>query len=338
MGAVPTDLHHRCRDLIVDLGLGQPADVTEVVPLTGGVASDIARVRVAGRDYCVKFALARLRVAAEWFAPPHRSRAEYAWLEVAGQAAPRAVPALFGYSDRLQGFAMEYLAGQEVRLWKASLLAGTPPRDEAARVASVLGRIHATGAAPGFDRSRFDNAADFHAIRVEPYLLFTAQRHPAVAGRLAGLAAGLDRAAITLVHGDVSPKNILLRGQGPVLLDAECATMGDPAFDVAFCLNHLILKSLHLPALRTRLRAAVPAFWRAYRPHVAWEPPAAVEARVAALLPALMLARVDGKSPVEYLSDADRARVRALSLPLIADPVPGLGALLHRLDAGDPAR
>jgi aminoglycoside phosphotransferase (APT) family kinase protein len=338
MGAVPTDLHHRCRDLIVDLGLGQAHDVTEVEPLTGGVASDIARVQVAGRDYCVKFALARLRVAAEWFAPPHRSRAEYAWLEVAGQAAPGAVPALFGYCDRLQGFAMEYLAGPEVRLWKATLLAGVPPHDEAARVASVLGRIHAAGAAPGFDRGPFANTADFHALRVEPYLLFTAARHPAVADRLHDLAAGLDAASITLVHGDVSPKNILLRAGSPVLLDAECATMGDPAFDVAFCLNHLILKSLHLPEQRQALRAAVASVWQAYRPLVAWEPPAALEARVAALLPALMLARVDGKSPVEYLSDANRALVRARSLPLIADPAPDIGALLHRLDAGDPAR
>lgn len=335
---MPTDLHRRCVGLIVDLGLGQARDVTEVVPLTGGVASDIARVRVAGRDVCVKFALARLRVATEWFAPPHRSRAEYAWLSVAGQVAPEAVPALLGYSDRLQGFAMAYLAGPEVRLWKADLLAGVPPRDEAARVADVLGRIHARGATPAFDRSPFANAADFHAIRVDPYLLFTARRHPAVARRLQDLAAGLDAAAITLVHGDVSPKNILLRAGSPVLLDAECATMGDPAFDVAFCLNHLILKSLHLPALRPSLQDAVVSFWQAYRPHVTWEPPEAVEARVAALLPALLLARVDGKSPVEYLSEANRALVRVRSLPLIADPAPHLGALLHRLDAGDAAR
>jgi hypothetical protein len=86
------------------------------------------------------------------------------------------------------------------------------------------------------------------------------------------------------------------------------------------------------------LRAPVLSYWQTYRPHVVWERPEALEARVTALLPALMLARVDGKSPVEYLSDANRALVRALSLPLIADPAPDLGALMHRLDAGDPAR
>ena len=91
----------------------------------------------------------------------------------------------------------------------------------------MLGRVHAAGAAADFDRSAFDNSADFHAIRVEPYLLFTAHRHPTVAPRLLQLAASLDAARTTLVHGDVSPKNILFRGDQPILLDAECANMGE---------------------------------------------------------------------------------------------------------------
>lgn len=316
--------------LVVALGLGRAEDVSAVAPLTGGVASDIARVTVGDRDYAVKFALARLRVAAEWLAPVHRSRAEYAWLKVAGGVAPEAVPALFGYDDGLGGFAMAYLA--DGRQWKAALLAGAAAEPVAAAVADVLGRIHAAGAVPGFDRGPFGNAADFHALRVEPYLLHSATRHEGVAERLRALAAGLDRAAVTLVHGDVSPKNILVQTGGPVILDAECATMGDPAFDVAFCLNHLILKSVHLPGSRAELRQAAVAFWRAYAAHVVWEEAAAVEARVAALLPALMLARVDGKSPVEYLTPGGQAEVRARALALLGDPVAGLAALLARME------
>ena len=53
-----------------------------------------------------------------------------------------------------------------------------------------------------------------------------------------------------LVHGDVSPKNILGGPAGPVFLDAECAWWGDPAFDLAFCLNHLLLKCLWTPRAR----------------------------------------------------------------------------------------
>lgn len=324
-------LHHRSCALIEALGLGQNAEVSAVTPLAGGVASDIARVDVGAKSYCVKFALPQLRVAAEWFAPEHRSRAEFAWLNIAGQVAPEAAPRLFGYNDDLKGFAMEYICGPEVHLWKTMLLAGVPEQGEAVRVADLLGRIHAVGSAAGFDRAAFNNSADFHSLRVEPYLLFTARHHPALAARLHDLAARLDAAAITLVHGDVSPKNILLRGGSPVLLDAECASMGDPCFDVAFCMNHLILKSVHMPQHRAELLAAVAAFWTAYAAQVTWEAPSQIEARVAALLPALMLARIDGKSPVEYLSDLARAKVRALAIPLIATPVTGLEDLLERI-------
>ena len=330
---MPDNLKTRCVDLIEALGLGRASEVSEVASLTGGVASDIARVVVGGKSYCVKFALEKLRVAADWHAPVHRSRAEYAWLSVAGKVAPGAAPEMHGFSEAEHGFAMSFITGADVRLWKTSLLNGDPISDEAARVADVLGRVHAAGAAADFDRSAFDNSADFHAIRVEPYLLFTAQQHPSVAQNLVHLAASLDAARVTLVHGDVSPKNILFRGNQPILLDAECASMGDPCFDVAFCLNHLILKSVHLPKSRARLLESVLEFWQAYAPHVGWEDLAALESRTVALLPALMLARIDGKSPVEYLSESERAWVRAKALRLLEHPEDGLRSLVSNLSA-----
>jgi aminoglycoside phosphotransferase (APT) family kinase protein len=331
-----TPLDRRCIDLVEDLGLGSAAEVRKIQPLTGGVASDIARVTVGTRIFAVKFALERLRVAEPWFAPPHRSRAEYRWLEAAGRVARGAVPALHGYSEATGGFAMEFVEGPGVRNWKAALLAGAPAAEVAGRLAAVLGAVHAAGAAPGFDRAPFANAADFHTLRTEPYLLFTATRHPAVADRLRALATALDRASVTLVHGDVSPKNILVRDGAPVILDAECATIGDPAFDVAFCLNHLILKSFHLPAQRDDLRAAARGFWAAYATAVRWETPDALEARVAALLPALMLARVDGKSPVEYLGPEAAAMVRRAALRRLARPAQGIGDLIDSIDDTEP--
>lgn len=134
-----------------------------------------------------------------------------------------------------------------------------------------------------------------------------------------------------LVHGDVSPKNILLRDCAPILLDAECATMGDASFDLSFCLNHLMLKAVHVPALRDVLWDEARALWAAYVPHVTWEPPEALNARVAALLPALFLARVDGKSPVEYMTEAEADLVRRIAPPLIAVPLPTLDALIETI-------
>ena len=318
------------------LGLCRAGEVTSVRPLTGGVASDIAAVTFNGRTVCAKFALAKLKVTDDWFAPIHRGRAEYAWLAAAGRVAPGAVPKLLGWSDAQNGFAMEFVEGPEIYLWKAALLQGDPPQGEAVAVATVLGQLHAASTASDFDRTAFDNADDFDQLRLDPYLRFTAGRHPDLAAPLQAMADQLLQSRIALVHGDVSPKNILLRSGQPIILDAECATMGDPAFDVAFCLNHLVLKSFHLPhrqaALRAALRAEVLAFWRAYVGFVRWEDPTAMEARVAALLPMLMLARVDGKSPVEYLTEDSRAQVRRAAKPLIAAPATDLAALLNQLN------
>lgn len=304
------------------------------MPLAGGVASDIAFVRFRNRAVCVKFALERLRVEQDWRAPVHRGRAEYAWLTVAQGVRPGIVPALHGWSDTQCGFAMEYVAGAGIYLWKAALLAEEPDRSEAAQVADALGEIHAASTARGFDAAPFRNAQDFEALRLDPYLRHTARKHPDLSGPLIAMADVLGRHDRVLVHGDVSPKNILFRDYRPVLLDAECATMGDGVFDVAFCMNHLVLKAIHLPGSRARLVRAIRVFWAAYRPHLTWDDPAAFEARVARLLPMLMLARVDGKSPVEYLTPAGQAQVRALARALISRPVTQVGAVAAVL-AGD---
>jgi hypothetical protein len=113
-----------------------------------------------------------------------------------------------------------------------------------------------------------------------------------------------------------------------VFLDAECAWYGDPAFDLAFCLNHMLLKCLWTPAATRGFLACFDALSAAYLAGVGFEPPAALEARAAALLPGLFLARVDGKSPVEYVRrDEERNRVRATALPLLADSPPRLSAV-----------
>jgi len=328
--AESSTLEARARALVVTLGLASEAGIAAVTPLSGGVSSDIARVDLPGRAVCVKFALPKLRVAAEWRAPVRRNAAEYAWLEVAGHLAPGAAPALLGRDPAAGGFAMALVAAP---VWKEALLGGAPAEPAAASLGAVLGRIHAGSAAPGFEAARFANQDDFHALRIEPYLLHTARAHPDRAERLEGLAGALYAARAVLIHGDVSPKNILLAGAGPCLLDAECATMGDPAFDLAFCLNHLVLKAVHMPHLAGERLAAARAMWRAYAPHVAWEAPEAVDARTGALLPALMLARVDGKSPVEYLSASGRGRVRALARAMLATPPQSLEAALATIAA-----
>lgn len=325
------DFRSRCHKLVVELGLGRAGDIQSIEPLTGGVASDIAKVVVAGNAICIKFALPKLKVAQNWRAPVHRNQAEYHWLLTASKIAPGAAPQLFGRSDTLHGFAMEYLDGEDVYLWKDALLKGALPRDEAGRTAEILGQIHAASALPDFDRSPFQNQDDFNDLRIDPYLRFTATRHPEFTAQITEVADALYRADTVLVHGDVSPKNVMIRGRAPVLLDAECATMGAPSFDVAFCLNHLVLKTFHMPQLHAVMRAEIATFWTVYARHIHWQNEGDLDHEVATLLPMLLLARIDGKSPVEYLHPETANLVRATALRLISTQPATLDDVLNNI-------
>jgi aminoglycoside phosphotransferase (APT) family kinase protein len=293
-------------------------------PLAGGVSSDIWRVDTAAGPICVKRALARLRVAADWQAPIVRNRYEARWYEVANEAVPGSAPLALGQHEVLGVLAMSWLAPGEHRLWKELLHEGQADVVTARAVGETLVKIHSWSAARAQETApRFDSDAIFFDIRLEPYLLATAQRHPDLAGLLQALVERTRREHRALVHGDVSPKNILVDARGqPVFLDAECAWWGDPAFDLAFCLNHLLLKCLWNPAARVAYGACFTELTDAYLGGVDWEPREAIEARAAALLPGLLLARVDGKSPVEYVTEeADRETVRRVARALLQHPV-----------------
>ena len=304
------------------LGLVAEGEAPAAEALTGGVSSDIWKVETAAGPVCVKRALAQLKTEREWFAPVGRNASEADWIRTAAAIVPDAVPTLVA-EDREAGlFVMRYLDPARYPVWKSLLRDGTISSETAAAVGAALGHIHAATAGSETAAETFATDDVFHAIRIEPYLLRTAEAHPDLAGRLRALADTTAATKRALVHGDVSPKNILVGPDGPVFLDAECAWYGDPAFDLAFCLNHLLLKCIWRPHWTVRYLDAYAALAGAYLPHVAWEPAAAMEARTAALLPGLLLARIDGTSPVEYITEeTDRARVRAAArVALVAPP------------------
>ncbi len=309
-------------DALVRMGLVRSGDSPEFERLTGGVSSDIWKVEVPGRPaFCVKRALSQLRVAQEWKAPVERNGYEIAWMQTAAAVVPQAVPRILGVDPQARLFAMEYLDPGRYVLWKQQLRDGIALVDTAQAAARALARVHAATAGQIQVAERFPTDAIFHAIRLEPYLLATAKRHPDLAPALNTLVETTARTKRALVHGDVSPKNILIGPDGPVFLDAECAWYGDPAFDVAFCLNHLLLKAVWNRGAVDGFLACYDAFAAAYFDRVTWESPADLEQRTARLLPGLFLARVDGKSPVEYITqDSDRDLVRSTAIPLLRQP------------------
>ncbi|HEY6440294.1 MAG TPA: aminoglycoside phosphotransferase family protein [Acetobacteraceae bacterium] len=290
--------------------------------LTGGVSSDIWRIDLPAGPVCVKRALAKLRVAADWQAPIERNRYEARWMQCANAAVPGSAPQLLGLDEATGALAMQFLPPDRYALWKTQLRDGDADPGFAGQVALALVRIHAATAASPSIAADFPTERIFYDIRLEPYLIATARAHPDLAAPLHGLVSETQGNRHALVHGDVSPKNILRGPAGPVFLDAECAWWGDPAFDLAFCLNHLLLKCLWTPAATAGFLACFDALAAAYVDRVLWEPPAALEARAAHLLPGLFLARVDGKSPVEYITtEPDKDRVRRTARALLFDPV-----------------
>ncbi|WP_226704712.1 phosphotransferase [Microbulbifer elongatus] len=307
----------------------------EARSLTGGVSSDIWKVDLIGaegtRSFCIKRALAQLKVAADWQAPVERGHFEILWLKEAFSIRPQNILEIVGEDRQSGSFAMEYLPAEDYSSWKQLLAGGRVDREVAREIASAIAAIHAQTAGDSRIACTFATDDMFMSLRPDPYFLTAAKRNPKLAPVLHELVDRLMQTKLALVHGDLSPKNILVGPSGPFIVDAETAWYGDPAFDLAFCLNHLLLKCLWCPVARDDFLDAFTVFRDSYAESVCWEPVAELERRAVSLLYAMMLARVDGKSPVEYLNcEAEKSLVRAFASEGLLAPEDGLAAVRDR--------
>jgi aminoglycoside phosphotransferase (APT) family kinase protein len=314
--------------MLARMGLLASDDDLVCVPLDGGVSSDIWRVEIGARKYCIKRALAQLKVSQLWEAPIERNDAEWKWLAAAEAIWPGSVPHLVG-QDRDAGlFVMEYLDPDRYPNWKSQLRNGILREETAIAVAERLAAIHSATAGRPEVATAFDTDDCFYAIRLEPYLVATGRIHTDLAPQLEALSRATLATKRALAHGDVSPKNILIGPDGPVFIDSECAWYGEPAFDLAFCLNHLLLKCLWRPENARGFLRLFDRLAETYLAGVTWQPHADMEALTAVLLPALLLGRIDGKSPIEYVTDErEKNRVREFARRYIATPVDRLDVI-----------
>jgi len=295
--------------------------------LTGGVSSEIYRVTSGGRVFVVKRALEQLKVAADWEADLSRNLYEVRYLKYVSAIEPSAVPKVLHEGDGY--FAMEYLGG-EFKTWKADLLNGILDAVVAERLGAIVGRIHARSHSQSAVRDQFQSLDNFKQLRISPYIDHLKDKHPQIAENLKRASLCLASCSNCLVHGDLSPKNILVGPERIVLLDCEVAWFGDPAFDLAFLVNHLCLKALYHAPHYVETRPLIERFLTSYfQERVLSESSReALESRTAFLLALLLLARADGKSPVEYLEDSKFDVIRAFSVPRIAESAGDLNSLL----------
>jgi aminoglycoside phosphotransferase (APT) family kinase protein len=303
LSAASAPAHLRRRGLLQDGAVA--------TALTGGVSGAVVLVEAPARRLVVKQALPRLSVATEWFAKPERALTEAAAIEALHRLTPDHTPELVDVdADRL--VVTMTAAPAHWRPWKELLLAGNPPGDVATTLGRVLGIWHDATRGDPATAARFADYEAFEQLRVAPFHRTVRRRHPALAGAVDACVTDLTTTRECLVHGDFSPKNVLVGPDGLWVLDFEVAHVGAPVFDVAFLLCHLMLKAAHRPGSAASVRAAADAFLDAYGP--------APLDRLGWHTACLLLARVDGTSPADYLTPAERTRVRAVATAALDRP------------------
>jgi 5-methylthioribose kinase len=302
---------------LVARGVFAEGEQLEVQTLGGGVSNVVLAVRGGARRVVLKQALPRLNVADDWPAKRERALTEAEALRLAARIAPGSVPGVLDVDPDACALVIEE-APEGWVAWKDCLLAGEADAAVARRLGELLGAWHSATFGDADVARAFDDVEAFDQLRVDPYYRTVARRLPPLAPAVEAYVSRMEATHVCLVHGDYSPKNVLVGG-GLWVLDFEVAHVGDPTFDLAFMLNHLLLKRIHVPGAARPLEACADAFLDAYRGAV---PPAlAPEAGyVLGHVGCLMVARVDGKSPAEYLLPEGRARARAAGTELMLRP------------------
>ncbi|MEM8487845.1 MAG: aminoglycoside phosphotransferase family protein [Bacteroidota bacterium] len=318
-------------DYLRTRGYLKAGEMPEVTVLAGGVSNRTVLVQVPGQQgMVVKQALAKLRVKTDWFSDPSRIFREAEGMRLlADLVSQGTVPALL-FEDRAHHvLGMEAIAMPHTN-WKTDLLAGTINLDIVQQFGRSLAAIHAFSPADYPVDGVLRGLGFFDSLRLDPYYRYTASQVPEAATFLHQLVADTQKHQVTLVHGDYSPKNVLIRNGQMVLLDHEVIHLGDPAFDVGFSMTHLLSKMHHMPAHRSQLREAAAHYWQQYaaeaRNHF-WF--ASSETRAVRHTLACMLARVAGKSTLEYLDAATRRRQQHLMCDMLHHPPPTMADLIH---------
>ena len=297
-------------DYLAERGLtADPAALT-IRELGGGVSNFVLLIEGPGIRWVAKQSLGKLRVKDDWRSSRDRVFREASAIQLLGRVLDGAVPQVV-HVDRANFLYLMTAAPEGSVMWKKSLLEGQV-RVEVAEAAGQLlaAMIKASQSEPSFEE-QFADRTVFDELRIDPYYRTTAARRPEASEALQQLIEDSWKIRTSLVHGDYSPKNILVCGDGIFMIDFEVVHWGDPAFDSAFLLNHLMLKAFHKPQYAQFYFQAARGFWQALVAGLTGVRMVDFEAMTVRHLGGLMLARMDGKSPVEYICDeAVKSRVR----------------------------
>lgn len=310
-----------------------PDETPAVNVLRGGVSNRTVFVkRATGESWVLKQALAKLRVAVEWFSSPERVAREALGIQWLTQLAPSdTIPPLVFFDPDAFLLAMQAVPQPHTN-WRTMLLNGQLKTDHVRQFGQLLGTIHRHASERRAEvEPVFQDRSFFESLRVEPYYAYTASRVAASADFYAALIEETRRTQLSLVHGDYSPKNILVLYERLILLDHEVIHWGDPAFDLGFSLTHLLSKAHHMTNLRREFGSAAKLCWEEYHEtlgRVGWEE--YLEPRAVRHTLGCLLARVSGRSPHDYWTPSESERQRQAVVKLMQDRIETID---HLVDA-----
>lgn len=313
-------------------GLVRPDSSPAVRSLGGGISNVVLMVEAEGSSkpgLVVKQSLGRINVAEHWVASRRRTLTEGITLRMAAEMTPGRVPGVVDLDAERLVLVIQAAPADWVCL-KEELLDGRVDPTLAEELGAALAVWHSETAGTPLDVEWADPNA-LRELRTDPFHRVAAERNPDLAPVLHECREELETTHTCFVHGDFSPKNMLVGPDGWWVLDFEAAHLGAPVFDVAYVTCHLVLKAVHRPSHRVEYQAASAALWQTYT-RAAGESVRPAPDRLALHTGCLLLARVDGRSIAEYLDDDGRARTHALAAGLLQRPVRDLEELWHRVD------
>lgn len=283
----------------------------------GGVSGTVAFIHASGRDIIVKQALAKLKVTEEWLCDPNRMKIEMMSNEVYHRLAPGNAPEVYFYDHDNFIFGRE-AAPEHCVMWKSDLLGGLLDFVVAEKVIMSLAIVHNECSKDKQVAEDFADKSIFYDLRINPYIKFILQKYPRLTDFASPIIDELMNSSITLIHGDFSPKNIMIDRRKIYIMDFEVAHYGHPSFDLAFFSTHFVLKSVKNRQYGEAYLNMLGYMLDLYFGSIGFMDKTSLEASYVKLLSLIMIARVDGKSPAEYLTDpADKERMRQMAFAII---------------------
>lgn len=304
---------------LLERGVVSPDDSVSFEILKGGVSCKVLRVTTSKIDIVIKQAREKLMVTEDWFSDVGRILIERDCLEIYNKIVPQVVPELIFSDDENFLYAMSAAPARAV-MWKTELMNGCLNTSIAEKLGDALANIHCTSLSDKAIQEKFKDTKFFEELRLDPYLVTSRNRNPEVAEELTEVLAFLREERTVLVHGDFSPKNILVWDDKMMLLDFEVAHIGNPAFDLGFMLTHFLLKAVVYPERRDDFLGLINSFLDAYFAVDSGASNEKLFKQTVSALGGIVLARVDGKSPVEYIKDdSTKKQVRGIAYRLLKE-------------------